>query len=340
MAPTRVQKIALTGVRSGRRKRREVPDAEGLLDAGDLVDHLLEAAVRQRLLAILEHVLQPRQLALTDERAKGGEEHGVLARGVRLVHADDLAQRLGDRLAAGVALHACGGGEPLHLGGELAAGLMLRAQRGDEVGQLVGLLEAREDELLFVLLVIVLDEGADDERRVGEGVGRYVLARVEAAQDLAVDEEHATEDAVLAHEIFGRGDLVLVLVLLVCCRRGAGHEERGPAGEELSTRGCHAPVVGQSRQPIQLKRPRSAMAAGTSSRRTTVASSATASAMPRPSALMNTTGAAAKAEKTTIMMAAAPVTRRPVRARPSTMAPRVSCVRSQASRMRLMMRTS
>ncbi len=62
--------------------------------------------------------------------------------------------------------------------------------------------------------------------------------------------------------------------------------------------------------------------------------------MPMPVALMVTTRARPKATKTVIMIAAAPVTRRPLRSRPSATAARLSRVRRHASCMRVSMNTS
>ena len=82
------------------------------------------------------------------------------------------------------------------------------------------------------------------------------------------------------------------------------------------------------------------MTAGTTSARTSVASTITATAMPMPIDLMVTTLASAKARKTHAMIAAAPVTRRPLRSRPSATAVRLSPVRIHASCIRVSRNTS
>ncbi len=70
----------------------------------------------------------------------------------------------------------------------------------------------------FVALVVVLDEGAHDLGGLRDELGPQRFARVEPAQELAVDEQEPAQHAVLAHEVLGRRDLVLVL---------RGHRRRG-----------------------------------------------------------------------------------------------------------------
>ena len=127
---------------------------------------LLEAAVRQRLLFVLEDVLKLAPAAFR-RRACGRPGTAPCPRRRR-------AARTCGRTCASVSANARrstrtsgrGAAKRSTIGGQLAPGLMLRAQRGDEVGELVRLLEHREDVLLLVALVIVLDELAHDGRGV------------------------------------------------------------------------------------------------------------------------------------------------------------------------------
>src|SRR6266516_3542935 len=82
-----------------------------------------------------------------------------------------------------------------------------------EMDHLVGqesarLLETREEMVFLELLMVVLDEAADDPRGVRERPRGEVrsLCR-EAAQAFLVDEKHAVENSVLAHQVFRRSDL-------------------------------------------------------------------------------------------------------------------------------------
>src|SRR5205814_9886383 len=91
---------------------------------------------------------------------------------------------------------------------QFAASLMLLAKDGGEIGQLSLFLEAREEMLFLELLVVPLDEIADERRRGLDGKGG--LAGVQPARALLVDEEHAVEEAMLPHQVFGGRDLGLL----------------------------------------------------------------------------------------------------------------------------------
>src|SRR5205807_7777474 len=91
-----------------------------------------------------------------------------------------------------------------------APDLMLLEQGADEAHHLPGLLEARKDVLFLIALVIVLDECANDLGGMGDGLGLELLAGIEPMDRLAIDEQQPPKDAVLAHQIFGRRDLVVV----------------------------------------------------------------------------------------------------------------------------------
>ena len=128
---------------------------------------------------------------------------------------------------------------------DLPAGVVLGAEHLHQVGELVGLFEAGEEVVLLQLLVVVLDEAADDLRRLEQGLGREVLLRVQAPQDLVVHEHHPLQHAVLAHEVLGGGHLFLpfggriflglglvVLTLILGGRRGRERgDEKARAGD-------------------------------------------------------------------------------------------------------------
>jgi hypothetical protein len=90
--------------------------------------------------------------------------------------------------------------------GQLPPGLVLLSENPDEVGELSGLLEAREEVILLELLVVVLQEALDDRGRAMERVGRERLVRPDPPNALVVDQQDPVEDTVLAHEVLARPD--------------------------------------------------------------------------------------------------------------------------------------
>src|SRR5690349_11080557 len=120
---------------------------------------------------------------------------------------------------------------------------MLLAQDTYEIHELSCPLEPREEELLFELLVVVLDEPADDPRPTREGLGWHLLTSTHPPEALLVDEQHPAQDAMLAHEILGGRDLLLSLlsprILRArrtpggCGRTSSQHPARADAGR------CH-----------------------------------------------------------------------------------------------------
>ena len=91
---------------------------------------------------------------------------------------------------------------------------MLLQKHIDEIGQLVRLLEAREEEVLLQFLVIILDEIANDLRRFGDRLRRQIFVRVHATERLAVNEQDALQHAMFAHQVLRRRDLVVLLFFL------------------------------------------------------------------------------------------------------------------------------
>ena len=90
----------------------------------------------------------------------------------------------------------------------------------------------------------------------------------------------------------------------------------------------------------QFARPSSVITAGTSRQRTSVASTATATPMPTPNCLTVGSPLMTNAKKTLTMISAADVMTRPVCATPSITAWVLSRVRSQASLMCVIRKTS
>jgi hypothetical protein len=56
-------------------------------------------------------------------------------------------------------------------------------------------------------------------------VGRQVFPGVDPPVGFVVDEQHALENAVLAHQVFGRGDLFLFHLIALSFARKKGQEK-------------------------------------------------------------------------------------------------------------------
>lgn len=147
-----------------------------------------------------------------DELAERREQHGVLARLVWVVHADELPQRV--RQLAPVVGMADGRqrGQMQRRIGEPSASLVLLQQHVHQVHQRVGLAKAGEQEALFELFVVVLDERADDPGRLRQRLWRQVLVGLQASHCLAVDQQDAFENAVLAHQVLCGRDFLFRLL--------------------------------------------------------------------------------------------------------------------------------
>ena len=130
-----------------------------------------------------------------------------------------------------------GGGDGV---GQASADLVLLAKDANERLVCVRSLEAREDLLLLVLLVVVLDEPPHDVRRARERVGREILTGLEAQRARVVDEEDAPQNAVLAHQVFDGQDLARFSEDFALA--GAEHERARrdrTEPEQLSSFGVH-----------------------------------------------------------------------------------------------------
>src|SRR5262245_59732051 len=92
---------------------------------------------------------------------------------------------------------------------------MLCSQDARKVRELSGLLESWKHEVLFELLVIILDERTEDASRILDGIGRQVLLRIDPPDRLFVHEQHPLEDSMLPHQVLGRRDLFFLRRLLL-----------------------------------------------------------------------------------------------------------------------------
>ena len=91
---------------------------------------------------------------------------------------------------------------------------MLRAQHARQLDQLLRLLESREDLFFLGLLVVGLDEPANQVGRTGKHLRRGAVAR----EPRLVDEQGAVEHAVLAHQVLSGRDFFLFLLRFGCRR--------------------------------------------------------------------------------------------------------------------------
>src|SRR5262249_41841253 len=109
-------------------------------------------------------------------------------------------------------------------------GIVMLQKRVDEIDHLVGLFEAWKYVGLFRLLMIIVDEVADDlgglrhQRRVEILIGRILPDRG------LIEQQHPVQDPVFAHEILGWRHFFLVLLLHLAAGSGfpglAGHDGR------------------------------------------------------------------------------------------------------------------
>jgi hypothetical protein len=133
----------------------------------------------------------------------------VFARLVRLVHPDELLQQIPKPASALRVFQGLRRGKARDLLGDAASRLVLRAQHLREIGQAPGLLEPREQVILLELLVVVLDERADDVGATAHRLRREVVPHIDPTDRFTVHEQHALQHAVLPHQILGRRDLFL-----------------------------------------------------------------------------------------------------------------------------------
>src|SRR5574338_1085993 len=101
-----------------------------------------------------------------DDLAELRKQHRVFARLVRAVHADELAEGIGELVSVIRAFERLRRGELQSLIGYPAACLMLREKYIHQVHELSRFFKARENEVFFQLLVVILDEIANDLRGI------------------------------------------------------------------------------------------------------------------------------------------------------------------------------
>src|ERR1700682_485517 len=155
----------------------------------------------------------PRRSCSFCQIVERGKEHRVLARLVRAVHADEGLQRTGETCAIARVADGRRHSQLENVLGHRPTCSVLLAQDGDQIHELPRLLEPREQLRLFQLLVIALDEAPDEARRQREHIDARVLLSLQPPCRLVVDEQHAVEDAVLAHEVLAGRDFFLLLRL-------------------------------------------------------------------------------------------------------------------------------
>ena len=113
-------------------------------------------------------------------------------------------------------------------GGHFAAGDVLRLQRLNERDEHVGALELRENVILLILLVVLLDEGTDQLGSVKEDLRADVIAAADALHAFFVDQQAAIEHAMLLHQVLGRRYSFVRIELPSCL---AQREHRSCCGE-------------------------------------------------------------------------------------------------------------
>jgi hypothetical protein len=112
-------------------------------------------------------------------------------------------------------------GASLRIFGQPPPGLMLLVKGVDQVDHLSGFAKARENLLLFVALVIVLDEIVDDLRSLTDDGGIETFIGCEFPHRRLINQQDAVEHPVFAHQIFRRRNfrhfvMVSVLPLTLC----------------------------------------------------------------------------------------------------------------------------
>jgi hypothetical protein len=144
---------------------------------------------------------------------------------MRAVHAREGVEAVRQLLAVGLGQRPFG--EPEHLGCHSTASLVLQPERRHQFGELARLLEAREDEVLFEMLVIVLDDVAKmsaPAARASSGTDPRAAFR----RDIASDHSYTVSESERHHGIGRQGSV------------SSGPSDRGPMA---SMRGGHVPDV-------------------------------------------------------------------------------------------------
>ena len=129
-----------------------------------------------------------------------------------LVHQLEGLERAGERF--GVADRALAG-DGADIVGDLTAAIVLRDQRDDErARRALRFAQRREDVgLLEHPLVVILAEIAEQLRGFPQRLGIDGSAGAQLGRALAIDQQSAAQDPVLAHQILDRADLFFLFWL-------------------------------------------------------------------------------------------------------------------------------
>ena len=225
---------------------RQIGVAERLLDRGDRLDRRLEPILAELAVPdVLESLAHLAQLLVGERLAPGREDDRILARGMVGVH-DDVAFE-GARHHFGIAGRALAG-HGADVFGDLAATVVLRDERiVERRRRALGLAQGRKHiGLLEHALVEILAEIAEQLRRLPQQLRVELAAAAQLRRALAINQEHAPQHAVLAHQLLDRTDLLFrrrrwrlgFLFGGKSGARAAGHEnDAGKAGDQAAPAG-------------------------------------------------------------------------------------------------------
>src|SRR5437016_1775762 len=93
---------------------------------------------------------------------------------------------------------------------------MLGLEHGHEVCENACFFKPWEEELFLLPFMIVLDKAADNRSRVRNQFRLEISLPIDLVDEVIIDEEHAIQHAVLAHEILRWSNVLRLLVLLLC----------------------------------------------------------------------------------------------------------------------------
>src|SRR5881392_1535113 len=141
----------------------QVVNAESLFNLGDAIDNFEESIFTKEFVFLFLEIFAERiEFMCAHDSAKSRTQDGVLARFVRVIHADELAHRI-DKLPSITSILERLACREMHRDvGQLSSGLMLLQKHIHKIDKFVRLLEAWEKKILFQLLVIIFNEVADD----------------------------------------------------------------------------------------------------------------------------------------------------------------------------------
>src|SRR5579884_1898950 len=163
---------------------------------------------------------------------------------MRTIHPNEALAEGDQALMVGIVLKLVGRRQPNDLCGDQAACLMLGLEGVHQVGQLVMLLEDREDVFLLVLFVVLLHELADERGGMLEDFWADLLLIAQPPHPLFVNEQTAVENAMLFHQVFGGGHtLIRIDSVLALALRDGGCHHRQPRQQPNACRQDAAAVL-------------------------------------------------------------------------------------------------